>query len=63
MLALPTTKRGEMNNLDWEKIYEEILKDIVTIVEKPSRFPDEKIDQIIEILVSNDFMEKPSIYS
>ena len=52
-----------MNDLNWEKIYEEILKDVVTIVENPSKFPDEKIDQIINILVGNDFMERPSLYS
>ena len=52
-----------MNDLNWEKIYEEILKDVTAIVENPSKFPDEKIDQIINILVGNDFMERPSLYS
>jgi hypothetical protein len=51
-----------MNNKDWEKIYEAILKDVVVVVEDSSKGADRKIDLITEILVSNDFMEQPSLY-
>lgn len=51
-----------MNDKNWEAIYESILKDIVDVVEGTS-FQDEKLERITEILVSNDFMEKPSLYS
>jgi len=51
-----------MNERNWEQIYEAILKDIVNIVEDSSKGADRKIDQITELLVSNDFMEQPSLY-
>lgn len=51
-----------MNDKNWEEIYESILKDIVEVVEGNS-FQDEKLNRITEILVGNDFMEKPSLYS
>lgn len=50
------------NNKNWEEIYELILKDIVVVVEDSSKGADRKIDRITEILVGNDFMEKPSLY-
>lgn len=50
-----------MNEKNWEEIYESILKDIVDVVES-TRFHDEKLDRITEILVGNDFMEKPALY-
>jgi len=46
---------------NWEEIYEAILKDIVDVVEG-TLFQDEKLDRITEILVGNDFMEKPQLY-
>jgi hypothetical protein len=49
-----------MNDINWEEIYESILKDIVEVVESTSF---EKIERITEILVGNDFMEKPPLYS
>lgn len=49
-----------MSNINWEQVYEAILKDIVDVVEGTSF---EKIERITEILVGNDFMEKPSLYS
>jgi hypothetical protein len=52
-----------MNNLNWEEIYEAILKDIVVVVEDSSKGADRKVDRIIEILVGNDFMEQPSHYA
>jgi hypothetical protein len=51
-----------MNNKNWEEIYEAILKDVVVVVEDSSKGADRKIDRITEILVSNDFMEQPSLY-
>jgi len=51
-----------VNNKNWEEIYEAILKDVVTIVEDSSKGADRKIDQITELLVSNDFMEKPDYF-
>ena len=51
-----------MNNKNWEEIYEAILKDVVVVVEDSSMGADRKIDRITEILVSNDFMEQPSLY-
>lgn len=51
------------NNKNWEEIYELILKDIVVVVEDSSKGADRKIDQITEILVGNDFMERSSLYS
>ncbi len=50
------------NNKNWEEIYESILKDIVTIIEDSSKGADRKIDQITELLVSNDFMEAPELW-
>lgn len=52
-----------MNDRNWEEIYEAILKDVVVVVEDSSKGADRKIDRITEILVSNDFMEKPPLYS
>lgn len=49
-------------NRNWEEIYEAILKDVVSIVEDSSKGADRKIDQITDVLVSNDFMERPSLY-
>ena len=46
---------------NWEEIYEAILKDIVDVVEG-TLFRDEKLERITEILVGNDFMEKPQLY-
>jgi hypothetical protein len=50
-----------MQERNWEEIYESILKDIVDVVEG-THFRDEKLERITEILVGNDFMEKPSLY-
>jgi hypothetical protein len=52
-----------VRDINWEEIYEAILKDIVVIVEDSSKGADTKIDHITEMLVGNDFMEKPSLYS
>lgn len=49
-----------MQERNWEEIYESILKDITTVVESNS-FQDEKLTRITEILVGNDFMEKPTL--
>jgi hypothetical protein len=51
-----------VRDINWEEIYEAILKDIVVIVEDSSKGADRKIDRITELLVSNDFMEKPEVY-
>jgi hypothetical protein len=50
-----------MNNKNWEEIYESILKDIVGVIEG-NLFQDEKLERVTEILVANDFMEKPQLY-
>jgi hypothetical protein len=50
-----------MNDINWEEVYEAILKDIVGVIEG-ALFRDEKLDRITEILVANDFMEKPQLY-
>lgn len=50
-----------MQERNWEQIYESILKDIVEVVEG-TNLQDEKLTRITEILVGNDFMEKPSLY-
>jgi hypothetical protein len=51
-----------MNDKNWEEIYEAILKDIVYVIEG-NREDYEKVEFITSILVSNDFMEKPPLYS
>jgi hypothetical protein len=51
-----------MNDRNWEEIYEAILKDIVYVIEG-NRADYEKVEFITSILVSNDFMEKPPLYS
>jgi hypothetical protein len=51
-----------MNDRNWEEIYEAILKDIVYVMET-NRDDYEKVERITSILVSNDFMEKPPLYS
>jgi len=49
------------NDINWEEVYEAILKDIVNVVEG-TLFEDEKLERITEILAGNDFMEKPPLY-
>jgi hypothetical protein len=49
------------NDIDWEKVYESILKDIVNVLES-STLDYAKLERITEMLVGNDFMEKPSLY-
>ena len=51
-----------MNDKDWQEIYEAILKDIVYVIEG-NRADYEKVEFITSILVSNDFIEKPPLYS
>ena len=51
-----------MNDKDWQEIYEAILKDIVYVIEG-NRADYEKVEFITSILVGNDFMEKPPLYS
>jgi aspartyl aminopeptidase len=51
-----------MNDKDWQEIYEAILKDIVYVMEG-NREDYEKVERVTSILVSNDFMEKPPLYS
>jgi aspartyl aminopeptidase len=51
-----------MNDRNWEEIYEAILKDIVYVMEG-NREDYEKVERVTSILVSNDFMEKPPLYS
>jgi|LakMenE01Jun11ns_1017448.scaffolds.fasta_scaffold6462063_2 hypothetical protein len=50
-----------MRDINWEEVYEAILKDIVDVVEG-TLFQDEKLERITQILVGNDFMEKPQLY-
>ena len=51
-----------MNDVNWEGVYEAILLDIAHVIEGTSK-PDEKLETITQILVGNDFMEKPPLYS
>jgi len=61
--CFPIKRRKDtpMQERNWEQIYESILKDIVEVVEG-TNLQDEKLTRITEILVGNDFMEKPSLY-
>jgi hypothetical protein len=51
-----------MNDVNWEGVYEAILLDIAHVIEGTG-MPDEKLETITSILVGNDFMEKPPLYS
>jgi hypothetical protein len=51
-----------MNDVNWEGVYEAILLDIAHVIEGAG-MPDDKTQRITEILVGNDFMEKPPLYS
>ena len=50
-----------MSDVNWEGVYEAILLDITHVVES-TNMPDEKLQRVTEILVGNDFMERPPIY-
>ena len=56
------TEGRKMNDVNWEGVYEAILLYIAHVIED-TNMPDEKMQRITEILVGNDFMEKPSLYS
>ena len=51
-----------MNDVNWEGVYEAILLDITHVIESVG-MPDDKVQRITELLVGNDFMEKPPLYS
>jgi hypothetical protein len=57
-----TAQGVKMNDVNWEGVYEAILLDIAHVIEGTS-MPDEKLETITQILVGNDFMEKPPLYS
>jgi len=63
-LCIPNKRRKDepMQERNWEEIYEAILKDIVYVIEG-NRADYEKVEFITSILVGNDFMEKPPLYS
>jgi hypothetical protein len=48
------------NEKNWEEIYESILKDITNVVEGDF-FNYDKLERVTQILISNDFMEKPDL--
>jgi hypothetical protein len=58
----PNDERTHMNDVNWEGVYEAILLDIAHVIEGTS-MPDEKLETITQLLVGNDFMEKPPLYS
>jgi hypothetical protein len=54
-------KITKTRDIYWEEIYKEIIEDIAEVIEGSS-FDDERIKRITEILVGNEFMEKPTLY-